>query len=211
MVACVLFCCVVSAIFVLEYRTNEIMNDIGEVYENPKYRKAVSVDNFEVIEQNISCGYAVIEMFSNWLGGDVTEEKLFDEYGEVVTSTGEAFCEEMNKRFSDYKTTMYKYLSNLELIDKVYDSLSQGTPVPFEWAAKHNGAWTLHYSLIVGLDVADDKITVANPYGYIEELSLGEFLERTSFEAYEDMPFYFEVGFAFGVFEKNTIFVVERL
>ena len=55
---------------------------------------------------------------------------------------------------------------------------------------------------------AGDKITVANPYGYCEEISVAELLDRTSFEAYEDMPLFLKLGFAFGIFEKNTLFRV---
>lgn len=194
---------------VVENKTQKMQDDISAVYTDEKYQEAVSFDNVEVITQEVSCGYAVIEMFSAWDGGSITEESLYEQYGKVVTSTGKSFCEEMNKQFPQYKTTMHSYLSNTELIDKVYDSLAKGVPVPFEWAAKYEEAWTLHYSLIVGMDVANDKITVANPYGYVKELSLEDFLDRTSFEAYENMPFYFKLGFAFGLFEKNTIYVVE--
>ena len=140
---------------------------------------------------------------------DLTEESLYNKYGKVVTSTGNSFCEEMNKQFPQYSTTMYKYLSNTELIDRVYNSLLNGIPVPFEWAAKNNNEWTLHYSLIVGMDIPNDKVIIANPYGYMEDLTLREFLDRTSFEAYENMPIFLKLGFAFGIFEKNTIFVVE--
>ena len=117
----------------------------------------------------------------------------------------------MNKRFPEYSTTIHKYLSNTELIDKIYDSPARGIPVPFEWAALLNGEWTLHYSLIIGADIPNDKITVANPYGYYEELSVKDFLDRTSFEAYKNMPFYLNFGFAFGIFEKNTIFLTEKI
>ena len=41
----------------------------------------------------------------------------------------------MNTQFPEYTTTMHKYLSNTELIDKVYNSLSRGIPVPFEWGS----------------------------------------------------------------------------
>ena len=54
-------------------------------------------------------------------------------------------------------------------------------------------------------------MTVANPYGYVEELPVGEFLSRTSFESYEDMPLFLKLGFAFGIFEQNTVFVPERV
>lgn len=198
-----------AALILLEVRTNAMLDDYSSVYDNEKYRKKVTADNVEVITQDVSCGYAVIEMFSSWDGKSITEETLYNEYGRVVTSTGKSFCDEMNKQFPEYKTTMHKYLTNTELLDKVYDSLSMGIPVPFEWAAQYNGEWTLHYSLITGMDIPNDEITAANPYGYYETLSLNDFLERTGFEAYSDMPLYFKLAFAFGIFEKNTIFTVE--
>lgn len=202
-------CVIVVAFISLHVRTKAILDDCSDIHNNEKYQKPVYVDGINVITQDVSCGYAVIEMFATWDGKNITEQSLYNEYGKVVTSTGNAFCEEMNKRFPEYTTFIHKYLSNTELIDKVYDSLSRGIPVPFEWAALYEGAWTLHYSLIVGADIPNDKITIANPYGYYEELSVNDFLERTSFEAYEDMPLFLRLGFAFGIFEKNTIFLVQ--
>jgi len=198
-----------AALISLEVRTNAMLDDYSTVYDNEKYQKKVTADNVELITQDISCGYAVIEMFSSLDGKSITEETLYNEYGRIVTSTGKSFCDEMNKQFPEYKTTMHKYLSNTELLDKVYDSLSKGIPVPFEWAAPYNGEWTLHYSLVTGMDIPNDEIVIANPYGYYETLSLNDFLERTGFEAYSDMPLYFKLAFAFGIFEKNTIFTVE--
>ena len=114
----------------------------------------------------------------------------------------------MNLQFPEYTTTICKYLKNTELIDAVYENLSNGIPVPFEWAALYGDDWTLHYSLIIGADIPADKITVANPYGYYEEMTIAELLNRTSFEAYEKMPLFLRLGFAFGIFEKNTVFRV---
>lgn len=204
----ILACIIAVALIVLQSRTSAILNDISGIRDNEKYKTPVYVDGVEVIKQDVSCGYAVIEMFAAWNGKNITEESLFDEYGSVVTSTGGAFCNEMNKRFPEHTTTIHKYLTNTELIDKVYDSLASGMPVPFEWAALLDNEWTLHYSLIIGADIPSDKIMVANPYGYYEELSVKEFLDRTSFEAYENMPLFLNLGFAFGIFEKNTIFLV---
>lgn len=213
-VACVLMVALVS----LQIRTNVMLNDYTSVYENEKYQNPVYADSVTVVKQDISCGYAVIEMFSMWNqhenGKDhdevITEERLFETYGKVVTSRGQSFCDEMNKQFPNFHTTMHRYLTNTALLDTIYDCLSRGIPVPFEWAAQYenNGVWTLHYSLITGLDIANDTVVVANPYGYVEELPLAEFLNRTSFEAYSGMPLYFKLAFAFGIFEKNTAFVV---
>ena len=197
------------ALAILQIRTNIILDDYSSVYKNEKYQTPVMIDGIDVIKQDVSCGYAVLEMFSSWSGHSVTEESLYDQYGKVVTSTGNAFCKEMNKQFPEYEATICKYLKNTELIDTIYENLSNGIPVPFEWAALYGDEWTLHYSLIIGADIPADRITVANPYGYYEELTVAELLNRTSFEAYEDMPIFLKLGFAFGIFEKNTIFKVK--
>ena len=199
-----------SGFAILGYKEKRTDDDFSEYIDSDKYSEPVYVDGIEVIIQDVSCGYAVLEMFSAWNGGDLTEEKLYEEYGRVVTSTGEAFCDEMNKQFPDYTTVMYKYLKNTELIDLTYDSLSEGMPVPVEWAAKKDEEWTLHYSLVTGMDIPNDTVTVANPYGYLENVSVDEFISRTRFDAYENMPLFLRMGFVFGVFEKNSIFIVKE-
>lgn len=196
------------ALIVLNVRTAAIRDDYSSVFDNEKYRTPVSVEGIGVITQDVSCGYAVLEMFSSWSGHDITEESLYEAYGKVVTSTGKSFCKEMNLQFPEYETEIRRYLKNTELIDLVYENLSAGIPVPFEWAALYGDEWTLHYSLITGMDIPDDRITVANPYGYYEELTVDEFLERTRFDACERMPLFLKLGFAFGIFEKNTVFLV---
>ena len=200
----------IAAIGILQIRTHIILDDYSSVYENEKYKTPIMIDGVDVIRQDVSCGYAVLEMFSSWSGHSVTEKSLYDQYGKVITSTGKAFCKEMNKQFPEYTTTICKYLKNTELIDAIYENLSDGIPVPFEWAALYGDEWTLHYSLIIGADIPADRITVANPYGYYEELTVAELLNRTSFEAYEKMPLFLKLGFAFGIFEKNTVFRVQR-
>ena len=207
----IIVCVAVVALVMLQARTNALHDDYSNMLVDAKYSAPVQVEGVEVITQDVSCGYAVIEMFSAWNGGDITEESLYDEYGKVVTSTGQSFCDEMNKQFPDFSTTMRTYLTDSELLDAVYGSLAAGVPVPIEWAAKYGDEWTLHYSLVTGMDIPNDKVTVANPYGYVEELSLGEFLSRTSFEAYEGMPLFLKLGFAFGIFEESTVFIPERV
>ena len=96
----------------LQIRTKAVLDDYSPVYENEKYQKPIMIEGINVIEQNVSCGYAVIEMFSSWNGSQITEQSLYDQYGKVVTSTGKAFCKEMNKQFPDHHTTMYRYLKN---------------------------------------------------------------------------------------------------
>lgn len=206
----IIICIAIVALAICEIRTRLMQDDYSSIYDNEKYQTPIKIENVEVITQDISCGYAVIEMFSAWNGGDVTEESLYNQYSKVVTSTGNKFCQEMNKQFPEYKIEIHKYLKNTEFIDIMYDSLAAGMPVPFEWTALYGDQWTLHYSLIVGADIPNNKIAVANPYGYYEEITVEELLARTSFEAYEDMPLFMKMGFAIGLFEKNTIYSVKE-
>lgn len=92
----------------------------------------------------------------------------------------------------------------------MYNSLKNGVPVPFEWAAVYGSEWTLHYTLITGMDIPNNNVTIANPYGYYENIPLEEFLARTRFDAYENMPLFLKLGFAFGIFEENTVFIAEE-
>ena len=205
---------VLALIFIfirLQIWNMRIHSDYSSVFENEKYSEPLYIDGVDPIIQEVSCGYACIEMFSAWNGNDITEKKLFETYGKVITSTGNKYCAEMNKQFPEYRTTMHKYLRNEDLIDLIYDVLSRGIPVPFEWAAKYGEDWTLHYSLIMGMDIPQNVITIANPYGYTEKITVEELLNRTSFTAYENMPLYLKLAFAIGIFEKNTVFEIERI
>ena len=199
------------AIFINNNKTKEILDDYSSIYNNSKYSNKLLIEKIEPFKQDVSCGYAVIELFAKYTGNnEITEKYLYDKYGKVVTSTGKSFENEMNKLFTNYKTTMYKYLKSSELIDKVYDSLNNNIPVPIEWAAKNENEWTLHYSLVTGIDVVNDNITIVNPYGYEEIISIKEFINRISFEEYNNMPIFLKLGFAFNIFEKNTIFIIEK-
>jgi len=195
----------------IDIKTKKINNDYSNIYTNESYKDAYIIKNVAIVKQEISCGYATIEMFAKSIGNnEITEKSLYDKYKKVVTSTGKSFEKEMNILFPNYNTTMYKYLSNTTLIDKVYNSLKNNIPVPFEWAAKLNNEWTLHYSLIIGIDVFNDQVIILNPYGYEEIISIKELLERTSYKSYENMPIFLKFGFAFNLFEKNTIFIAEK-
>lgn len=192
----------------------KINNSFSSVYSNEKYKTAVVVDGIEVIKQEISCGYATIQMFADWLGKDITEQALLNANdGKISTAMGNGFCTEMNKQFSDYVTTRYTNLTNMELIDKVYDSLANGIPVPVEFAAlfqtDKQAIWTLHFGIVTAMDIPNDTISVSNPYGYKEIYSVDQFLNATRYDSYENMSFYLRLAFAIGIFDKNTIYIVE--
>ena len=72
----VLACIIDVALIMLQSRTNAILDDISGIQDNEKYKTPVYIDGIEVISQDVSCGYAVIEMFAAWNGKDITEEPV---------------------------------------------------------------------------------------------------------------------------------------
>ena len=192
---------------VLAVKTANIKSDYAYLIEDAKYKTAVEVEGLEHVTQEISCGYATIEMMSAFYGERVSEETLSERNnGAITTSSSSGFLDEINKTIKDKEFKKSSYLKNDELLKEIHDSLSSNNPVAIEWAAKYKDEWTLHFSVISALDLEGDNIVVYNPYGYIENLPIDTFIGRSTFEAYEDMPLFLNFGFAFGAFEKNTIF-----
>lgn len=161
-----------------------------------------------LVKQDISCGYAIIEMLSSYYGDTVTEEDLYEKnHGSISTSTTQGFVNEINRTIPNANYVSKEYLQNDALLFTINKSLLNDKPVAVEWAAKLGDEWTLHWSIVTGMD--QEHIYINNPYGYKEEIAYEEFISRTTFKAFENMHLGYQFGFAFGLFSKNTIIVSE--
>ena len=187
-------------------KSNAIKKDYSYL-KTSIYNSKVEVSGIDLVEQHISCGYATIEMMSSYYGTKITEDELSTKNkGRITTSSSNGFLKELKKSLPEKEFVKHSYLDNDVFLKEIHISLASGNPVAIEWAAKYEDNWTLHYSLVSGLDIANNNVTILNPYGYIENITVDEFISRTSFEAYKPLPFFLSFGFAYGAFEKNTIF-----
>ena len=194
---------------VLGVRTASIDNEYLYLIEDSDYYERVAV-GFSLKKQDVSCGYATIEMMSEYYGNKVDEIELAKRNdGLITTQSSNGFLKEINKTITSQTFVKRSYLKNDELLKEIYKSIKNNNPVAIEWAAKLEDEWTLHFSVVTAIDFPCDDVTIYNPYGYTEDLSLKEFVDRTSFKAYENMPLFLGFGFAYGAFEKNTIFYAE--
>ena len=195
---------------ILGIKTASLKKDYNYLKKDANYSTKVEINGLELVEQHVSCGYASIEMISSFYGNKVTEDDLDSKNnGGVSTASSGGFLNEINDSIPSKKFTMKSYLKHDVLLKSIHDALKNNNPVALEWAALYENEWTLHFSVISALDIANDNVTVYNPYGYIENLNLKEFIDRTSFEAYKNIPLFLNFGFAFGAFHKNTIFYAE--
>lgn len=192
---------------VLGIRSATIDNEYSYLVEDKDHYEKVSVSGLNLKKQDVSCGYATIEMLSEYYGDKVTEIELGKRNdGAITTQSSNGFLKEVNKTITTQTFIKKSYLKNDELLKEIYQSLKNNNPVAIEWAAKYDDEWTLHFSVVTAIDFPCDDVTIYNPYGYTEDLTLKEFIDRTSFKAYENLPFFLAFGFAYGAFEKNTIF-----
>ena len=191
---------------ILGVKTANLEKDYSYLKTDTNYANKVEVEGLELVTQHVSCGYASIEMISSYYGKKVTEDELDARNGAVSTASSSGFKNEISKCIPNKEFKMSSYLKHDALLKEIHNSLKAGNPVALEWAAKYENEWTLHFSVIQGLDLGNDNITVYNPYGYIENIHVDEFINRASFKAYDNIPLFLNFGFAFGAFDKNTIF-----
>lgn len=193
---------------VLAIRTNNLNKDYSYLKQDSAYSQKVEVEGLELVTQHISCGYATIEMLSTYYGKKVSEDDLSKKNnGNISTSSTNGFYKEVNSSI-DKSFVEKKYLANDIFLKEIYKSLDNNHPVAIEWAAKYEGEWTLHFSIVSAIDLYNDEVTIYNPYGYIETIDVSTFLSRTTFQAYTNIPLFLNFGFAFGAFHKNTLFYV---
>lgn len=191
---------------VLGVRTSNLKADYEYLRSDASYNDKVEISGIELVTQHVSCGYATIEMMSSYYGNKVTEDELDARNRSVSTSSSNGFLKEISKCIPNKSFVMRPYLKHDALLKEIHDSIKSNNPVAIEWAAKYEGEWTLHFSVISGLDLSNDNITIYNPYGYIENITINDFISRSSFEAYSNIPLFLNFGFAYGAFHKNTIF-----
>ena len=188
-------------------RSASIDNSYSYLFSENKITEK-KIDDVPIIKQDVSCGYAIIEMLSDFYGNKVTENELFERNNKSVsTQTTGGFVKEINKCIQNKNYKSKEYLKNDQLLLTINISLLNNNPVAVEWAALMDTEWTLHWSIVTGMDL--EKVYVNNPYGYKEEITYDEFISRTTFKAFKNMHIGFHFGFAYGLFSKNTIIVSE--
>ena len=68
-----------------------------------------------LVKQDISCGYAIIEMLSTYYGNTVTEKQLSDKNnGAISTATTSGFVKEINRTIENANYVSKEYLKNDE-------------------------------------------------------------------------------------------------
>ena len=121
---------------ILGIRTGNLKADYSYLKTDENYSAKVSVEGIELKEQEISCGYAAIEMLSNYYGNKVDEKELETRNnGAITTASSDGFLKEVNKTIPNKQFVKRSYLRNDTLLKEIHKSLKNNDPVALEWAA----------------------------------------------------------------------------
>lgn len=186
-----------------------VHNDYSSMFSDERYSTPVQVVGIEAASLGTTGADAVVDMLATWRGvdatvGDSLPDKMSSAYDELfdLPTAG------LNAVFPGYKVNYHGYMSNSRYLGIIYRSLERGIPAPIKWMVKDGEGWSIDYALVTGLDFSRDMVTVTNIDGSVEELTVADFLARTTFDVYENRPLVFWLGLTFLVYQQNAVFEI---
>jgi len=218
---------VIVALMIRQAVVDALTNDIASILlRRSKFDTPVRVAALHSDNRERHPGYASIELIAYFVGlDDIPEPPRGQERW-----TNAEFYAELNRVFPQYTISRHSNLRNTEFVELIYDALYDGhIAIVFHAAAleleveveedpeevadndtdQPRVQWEMRYSVVAGVDLPRDRITLNDPHGFVTRLTLNDFITATRFEDYEQSIFEM-IAFAFRVYQRNTVFIIER-
>jgi len=193
---------------VLDVLTND---NVQALTRKAKYNNFARIRGLHIhAAEEENKGYGSIELLARYFE---SEEMPIPDRNREPRNNRE-FRTELQKAFPEYNITQHSNLRNTELIDLIYDALAAENPVIiFHAGANPNeGGQNLEmrYSVVIGVNLPNlnNQIRISDPHGITVTYTLDDFIRSARFNNYE-MSFYQRLLFAFRIYAKNTIFIIE--
>ena len=161
-----------------------------------------------------TCGVTSVAVMSNYFNNiDYEADDLKTKYN--ITKGGASVAEmtEWLQAELPKKTIVFKSGgTSEELIGDIHSSLSNGSPVLILFASPNPynvPYYDSHGSVIYGINLDSETITIANSYGYSEELSLIDFLNQMAYAERDKFPLIQQFIMKIISPEKNMYFIIE--
>ena len=98
---------------IMGIKTSKMNKDYTYLKSDTTYAQKVEVAGLNLVTQHISCGYATIEMLSEYYGNKVSEDDLdAKNKGAVSTSSTDGFLKEINASITNKEFVKKTYLTN---------------------------------------------------------------------------------------------------
>jgi len=191
-----------------------------DFFSNSDNQASLQLADFPIHTQEFanSCGPATISMLYSWLVNPISEAQLTEQSNRIPGQKG-MFPVEFAKALQQALTSQgftLQHLKNVpddQMLQAIYAQLQAGLPVPIYFSTQN--AWNLpnydtHYSVITGINPAERSLTIANAYGFEENISIDDFLLSTKYDNFENPPFEFLLGRFFGVIKRNNLYLLSK-
>lgn len=173
--------------------------------------QAVKVDGVKLQKQpdGFTCAATTVSVVVAFCTGkDMTTAILQEKYGPRAGNKTEEFVDMLTRELPDYAAAYRSGLSDGDLVKAIHQQLTSGTPVPVFFGAENpynKPLYDFHASVVTGIDLAEQRVDIANVYGYEEHISLAEFLNRMSYRGARNYPMVQRVVAKLGLQKKNAI------
>lgn len=179
--------------------------------------RAVSVEGVKIYNQpsDSTCGIAAISTVVTHLKGEeVFPEELIVKYSipEKGGMDYEGFLKYLSLELPEYEIEYAGGLDDSELIEAIHKQLTGNIPVPVFLGSPNpynEPFYDFHASVITGIDLERNRVYIANAYGFEEEISILEFLNRMSYREIDRYPFMQKLIIKMELIDNNSIFLIK--
>ena len=205
MIALLVCALIAVAMFIYQSVLDVLMNDNAQsLTRRAKYNNMARIRGVHIqAGEEQAKGYGSIELLARYFELEIMPDKNKGSW------SIREFRDELQRVFPDYDISLQSNLRNTELVDIIYDSLNAENPVIiFHAAETSESELEMRYSAVIAVDLANNRIILSDPQGTTVRYALDEFIKSTRFENF-DMPLYRQLMFAFRIYAKNTIFIID--
>jgi hypothetical protein len=176
----------------------------------------VHVDGVKLISQPdpYTCGETTICVIDSFCQSkDISPKTLIDKYTLTGGMSTDKFAQVLSAELPDYTVTYRHNLDDMALLQGIHDQLGRGLPVPVFFGAANpynKPYYDFHASVVTGLDLEKQQVSILNVYGYEEQITLTDFFNRMGYRGTGDYPFVQKAVIKLGLMEKNSFVSLEK-
>ncbi|MEG1428040.1 MAG: hypothetical protein RSC76_10160, partial [Oscillospiraceae bacterium] len=181
-------------------------NAYGSLSVSTRYNDPVGLANIAPVINKDSDGYACLQTVCAWAGGATPNisTMLAAHGGKDITNLPDGMEKELTRALPNKVVTQKVNLANYSLLTQIYDSLKAQNPVLVSCTPeKHN---LRSYAIVTAMDTKNATVAMLYADGKAATLSFADFIASTRFENYKKKPLPVRLGFALGLYTKNTAF-----
>jgi predicted double-glycine peptidase len=197
---------------------SRIHDDISSVVKSEKYQKSIELENFPVYGQlySYSCGPTTISMVYSYLEKPKSEKDLLRELDLENRKKGmlpKTFLKYIRQSLKGYSVNLENNITDSQVLTLIYSQLEKGIPVPVYFSTINHWDkpnYDTHFSVVTGIDIREEKVIIANAYGFREKVNIKDFLDSMKYENYKKKPLYLAFSVFFEIIKKNNIYLISQ-